>query len=356
MPLRPWLATPIHVYSRIQIGLYQIPVSFALAFSITNCTRLLLNIRRAYYSGVSDPRLTNIRGMSPTGNNSPDPYITHDLLPSPGPPSLDINVPMTPLSASSKFSLFSSSTLREKTASPASTLRTTQVSTSPPSSMRVATGHRDDLERGEGGDKDGVLVQIVSAPPTPTSPFSPTPPTPPPKDRLEMDVDVARDKGNVLVDIGSRPASPAAPSSRSRASTTPPYARPDSCLSGVSSYVDVSLDGALELVRIGSPPLPTPSSPSSESQALSTPTTPTRRPDSGFSGVSSYVDVWEEARQFRASMPVPLSDEYMRAREVWLSRVDPDWWQAELRQMRVDPRVANGSGSRKGMRNGSVGL
>ncbi|KAI0780005.1 hypothetical protein C8Q74DRAFT_1197769 [Fomes fomentarius] len=183
------------------IGLYQIPVSFALAFSITNCTRLLLNIRRAYYSGVSDPGLTNIRGMSPTGNNSPDPYVTHELLPSPGPPSLDINVPMTPLSASSKFSLFSSSTLREKTSSPASTLRTTQVGTSPPSSVRVATGHHDDLERGEGGDKDGVLVQIV-----------------------------------------------------------------------------------------------------------------------------------------------------------WLSRVDPDWWQAELRQMRVDPRVANGSGIRKGVRNGSVGL
>ncbi|KAL4248916.1 hypothetical protein ABKN59_007587 [Abortiporus biennis] len=31
-------------------GLAQIPVSFAIALSITNCTRLLLNIRRAYYT------------------------------------------------------------------------------------------------------------------------------------------------------------------------------------------------------------------------------------------------------------------------------------------------------------------
>lgn len=30
-------------------GLAQIPVGFALSLSITNCTRLLLNIRRAYY-------------------------------------------------------------------------------------------------------------------------------------------------------------------------------------------------------------------------------------------------------------------------------------------------------------------
>ncbi|KAI0072714.1 hypothetical protein K474DRAFT_1667485 [Panus rudis PR-1116 ss-1] len=35
-------------------GLAQVPVGFALALSITNCTRLLLNIRRAYYSTPSE--------------------------------------------------------------------------------------------------------------------------------------------------------------------------------------------------------------------------------------------------------------------------------------------------------------
>ncbi|KAI0344792.1 hypothetical protein BDW22DRAFT_1354959, partial [Trametopsis cervina] len=35
-------------------GLAQIPVTFAMAFAITNCTRLLLNIRRAYYFGSDD--------------------------------------------------------------------------------------------------------------------------------------------------------------------------------------------------------------------------------------------------------------------------------------------------------------
>ncbi|KAI0812699.1 hypothetical protein BC629DRAFT_1589424 [Irpex lacteus] len=35
-------------------GLAQIPVTFAMAFSVTNCTRLLLNIRRAYYFGTDD--------------------------------------------------------------------------------------------------------------------------------------------------------------------------------------------------------------------------------------------------------------------------------------------------------------
>ncbi|KAI0696735.1 hypothetical protein BC835DRAFT_1414127 [Cytidiella melzeri] len=34
--------------------LAQIPVTFAMAFSVTNCTRLLLNIRRAYYFGTDD--------------------------------------------------------------------------------------------------------------------------------------------------------------------------------------------------------------------------------------------------------------------------------------------------------------
>lgn len=40
-----------------QPGLSQIPVGFALSLSISNCTRLLLNIRRAYYIG---PRGVNV--------------------------------------------------------------------------------------------------------------------------------------------------------------------------------------------------------------------------------------------------------------------------------------------------------
>lgn len=44
-------------------GLIQIPASFALALSITNCTRLLLNIRRAYYIGPSHMHLSNGSGL-----------------------------------------------------------------------------------------------------------------------------------------------------------------------------------------------------------------------------------------------------------------------------------------------------
>ena len=39
------------------------PVGFALAFSVTNCTRLLINIRRAYYIGPSRMRLNDTSGM-----------------------------------------------------------------------------------------------------------------------------------------------------------------------------------------------------------------------------------------------------------------------------------------------------
>ncbi|KAI0661130.1 hypothetical protein C8Q70DRAFT_1043794 [Cubamyces menziesii] len=91
-----WLSSPI--------GLYQIPVSFALALSITNCTRLLLNIRRAYYTGTSDSLLFNIRDIPATGANTPN--------------MLDVPVPLSPL-----YDSCSQSTLRELCASPSSTLR-----------------------------------------------------------------------------------------------------------------------------------------------------------------------------------------------------------------------------------------
>ncbi|KAH9894953.1 hypothetical protein C8Q73DRAFT_644908 [Cubamyces lactineus] len=86
------------------ISLYQIPVSFALALSITNCTRLLLNIRRAYYTGTSDSLLFNIRDIPATGANTPN--------------MLDVPVPLPPL-----YDSCSQSTLRELCASPSSTLR-----------------------------------------------------------------------------------------------------------------------------------------------------------------------------------------------------------------------------------------
>ncbi|KAK7692856.1 hypothetical protein QCA50_004491 [Cerrena zonata] len=44
-------------------GLAQVPVGFAIAFSVTNCTRLLINIRRAYYIGPSRMRLHDTSGM-----------------------------------------------------------------------------------------------------------------------------------------------------------------------------------------------------------------------------------------------------------------------------------------------------
>ncbi|KAI0331206.1 hypothetical protein GY45DRAFT_1249280 [Cubamyces sp. BRFM 1775] len=91
-----WLSSPI--------GLYQIPVSFALALSITNCTRLLLNIRRAYYTGTGDSLLFNIRDIPATGANTPN--------------MLDVPVPLSPL-----YDSCSQSTLRDLCASPSSTLR-----------------------------------------------------------------------------------------------------------------------------------------------------------------------------------------------------------------------------------------
>ncbi|KAI0768711.1 hypothetical protein BD413DRAFT_629529 [Trametes elegans] len=95
-----------------RISLYQIPVGFALALSITNCTRLLLNIRRAYYSGVSDPLLFNIRDIPATGANTPN--------------MLDVPIPLSPLSATSGASTISAgSTARDpsKSTTPVPTFR-----------------------------------------------------------------------------------------------------------------------------------------------------------------------------------------------------------------------------------------
>ncbi|EIW63173.1 uncharacterized protein TRAVEDRAFT_43481 [Trametes versicolor FP-101664 SS1] len=106
-----WLTSPL--------GLYQIPVGFALALSITNCTRLLLNIRRAYYSGAGDPLLFNIRDIPNTGANTPNmldaPPSSTSLIPLTPPP-----IPMSPLSATSGLS---GETLRERSVTPINTLR-----------------------------------------------------------------------------------------------------------------------------------------------------------------------------------------------------------------------------------------
>ncbi|KAI0743412.1 hypothetical protein C8Q80DRAFT_1272114 [Daedaleopsis nitida] len=109
------------IWLTCSFGLYQIPVSFALALSITNCTRLLLNIRRAYYSGSPDPDpvLYNVRRDA--GKRTPPlplPALAYPAL------DCDRDVPMSPVSASSGLSQLSGSTLRETTpGSPASTVR-----------------------------------------------------------------------------------------------------------------------------------------------------------------------------------------------------------------------------------------
>ena len=126
------LPSHAHMFPRTQMGLYQAPVGFALALSITNCTRLLLNIRRAYYSGVGDPILFNIRDIPPTGTNTP---VALDL---------PLQIPISPLTASSGVSAFtqcSETTLRELTISPTSTLAAGARATPSPSSPMRPT-HR----------------------------------------------------------------------------------------------------------------------------------------------------------------------------------------------------------------------
>ncbi|KAI0829884.1 hypothetical protein BC628DRAFT_1314198 [Trametes gibbosa] len=111
-----WLTSPF--------GLYQIPVGFALSLSITNCTRLLLNIRRAYYSGASDPILFNIRDLPATGANTPNmldaPTLSESTSRSASAIPLTGPIPMSPLSAASGLS---GETLRERSPTPATTLR-----------------------------------------------------------------------------------------------------------------------------------------------------------------------------------------------------------------------------------------
>ncbi|KAH9858528.1 hypothetical protein C2E23DRAFT_717077 [Lenzites betulinus] len=111
-----WLTSPV--------GLYQIPVSFALALSITNCTRLLLNIRRAYYSGVGDPILFNIRDIPATGANTPNmldaPMLSASMSASTGTMPLTTPYPMSPISATSGLS---GDTLRERSTTPVSARR-----------------------------------------------------------------------------------------------------------------------------------------------------------------------------------------------------------------------------------------
>ncbi|KAI8975894.1 hypothetical protein BD414DRAFT_517368 [Trametes punicea] len=100
------------IWTTSPIGLYQAPVAFALALSLTNCTRLLLNIRRAYYSGTNDPLLFNIRDIPATGANTPNVLDGPTLT-----PASAASVPFSPLSASSE------PTLRDRTLSPVSTIR-----------------------------------------------------------------------------------------------------------------------------------------------------------------------------------------------------------------------------------------
>ena len=83
----------------LQLGLYQVPVGFAVSLSITNCTRLLLNIRRAYYPGVSDPVLYSLR-RTPTADSPPSSRYRSPRRPTRPPPLVlyDTAVPLSPLS------------------------------------------------------------------------------------------------------------------------------------------------------------------------------------------------------------------------------------------------------------------
>ena len=51
-------------------------MSFALAFSITNCTRLLLNIRRAYYLGNESTQATQQSTFATTDGMHMPPRFT----------------------------------------------------------------------------------------------------------------------------------------------------------------------------------------------------------------------------------------------------------------------------------------
>ncbi|KAI9068379.1 hypothetical protein FKP32DRAFT_1618893 [Trametes sanguinea] len=108
------------IWTTHPIGLYQAPVAFALALSLTNCTRLLLNIRRAYYSGSGDPLLFNIRDIPATGANTPNmldaPTLTSAAAPIP--------VPLSP---------------HQECASCESTLRDRDLNASPTSMRRLVS-------------------------------------------------------------------------------------------------------------------------------------------------------------------------------------------------------------------------
>ncbi|EJF58206.1 hypothetical protein DICSQDRAFT_182693 [Dichomitus squalens LYAD-421 SS1] len=143
-----YLACALIWMTSSDIGTYQAPVAFALSLSITNCTRLLLNIRRAYYSGVGDPILFNIRDLPATGANTP---VAIDL---------PLHVPVSPLAESSAISAFTSlseTTLREATVTPTSTLCAPSASplgservpsVSPLGSGRVALGRQREAANG----------------------------------------------------------------------------------------------------------------------------------------------------------------------------------------------------------------
>ncbi len=124
----------------MQLGLYQIPVAFALALSITNCTRLLLNIRHAYYTGVQDPLLTNIRDIPTTGNNTPTPDAMLDMSPPPRTPGAFSSFS----AASCSESGLSGLTLRNPSVTPTTSPR--WITSSPTSTVRVTVGHDNAVE------------------------------------------------------------------------------------------------------------------------------------------------------------------------------------------------------------------
>ncbi|RPD63736.1 hypothetical protein L227DRAFT_640858 [Lentinus tigrinus ALCF2SS1-6] len=129
------------IWLTCDLGLYQIPVGFALSLSITNCTRLLLNIRHAYYTGVRDPLLLNVRDIPATGNNTPTP---DSILDTPLPPHTPGAFSSCSAASAYSDSAFSGPTLRNPSVTPTSSPRCDTAS--PTSTVRVTIGHDHAVE------------------------------------------------------------------------------------------------------------------------------------------------------------------------------------------------------------------
>lgn len=56
-------------------------MSFALAFCVTNCARLLLNIRRAYYVGNDSVQLTHLSSFAADSESALEEHVSYGRHP-----------------------------------------------------------------------------------------------------------------------------------------------------------------------------------------------------------------------------------------------------------------------------------